>query len=63
MMTTAQSVDEPVWQIPDRLRLVAWLWLDPLPRVEDALLSIAGDAYAHRFVQRLRRHGYLPSDQ
>jgi len=42
---------------------VAWLWLDPLPRIEDALLKIVGEAYAHQLTQSLQRHGYLPSDQ
>ncbi|MGH2386584.1 MAG: Uma2 family endonuclease [Chloroflexota bacterium] len=42
---------------------IAWLWLDPLPRIEDALLKIVGEAYAHQLIQSLQRHGYLPSDQ
>jgi Uma2 family endonuclease len=40
---------------------VNWLWQEPLPGVEDALLEIAGDAYARQLVQSLRCHGYLPS--
>jgi Uma2 family endonuclease len=42
---------------------VAWLWLDPLPGIEDVLLKIVGDSYAHHLIQSLQRHGYLPSDQ
>ena len=42
---------------------LAWLWQEPLPSVEDALLQIAGDAYARQLVQSLRRLGYLPSGQ
>jgi Uma2 family endonuclease len=41
---------------------VAWLWLDPLPRIEDTLLKIVGDAYAHHLIRSLQRRGYLPSD-
>jgi hypothetical protein len=42
---------------------VAWLWLDPLPRAEDVLLEIAGDAYARQLLQSLQRHGYLPMNR
>ena len=42
---------------------VAWLWQEPLPRSEDVLLEIAGDAYAHQLVESLQRRGYLPTDR
>jgi Uma2 family endonuclease len=36
----------------------AWLWADPLPAVEAAVLSIAGEAYARHLYAQLRRSGY-----
>ncbi len=48
--------------IPDFWLREAWLWQDPTPAVEDALLDIAGDAYANQMIERLRRRGYLPSE-
>lgn len=36
----------------------AWLWQDPLPDPDDALLDILGDEYAQHLMERLRRHGY-----
>ena len=38
---------------------VGWLWQDPLPAVDDALLQIMGESYARRWIQRLREQGYL----
>lgn len=40
----------------------AWLWEDPAPAIEDALLDIAGDAYARQMIERLRQRGYLPPE-
>jgi len=40
---------------------VEWLWQEPLPAVEDVLLEVGGDAYAHRWIERLRRRGFLSS--
>jgi len=37
-----------------------WLWQDPLPVVEDVLLEVGGDAYAQRWIARLRERGLLP---
>lgn len=37
-----------------------WLWQDPLPEVEDALLEIGGEAYARRWIERLSQRGFLP---
>lgn len=39
-----------------------WLWQDPLPAVEEALLTVAGDAYARSLLNRLRRQGFLPAE-
>ncbi|HLJ81947.1 MAG TPA: Uma2 family endonuclease [Ktedonobacterales bacterium] len=36
---------------------VGWLWQDPLPEMEQALLEIDGDAYAAFLRERLRRAG------
>jgi Uma2 family endonuclease len=41
---------------------VEWLWQEPLPPVEDALLEIGGEAYARRWIARLREHGFLPPE-
>ncbi|HEV7126393.1 MAG TPA: Uma2 family endonuclease [Ktedonobacterales bacterium] len=38
---------------------LSWLWQDPLPAVEDVVLSVAGQAYAHALIDRLRRKGFL----
>ncbi|MBM4461385.1 MAG: Uma2 family endonuclease [Chloroflexi bacterium] len=38
---------------------VEWLWEDPLPAVDDVLLEIGGDAYARRWIERLRQGGFL----
>jgi Uma2 family endonuclease len=40
---------------------VAWLWQEPLPPVEEILLEIGGEAYARRWIERLRRQGFLSS--
>jgi hypothetical protein len=40
---------------------VAWLWQGPLPAVGEVLLSVGGEAYARRWIERLRQHGFLPS--
>ena len=39
---------------------VEWLWQDPLPPVDEALLEVGGEAYAQRVLERLRRRGFLP---
>lgn len=41
---------------------VAWLWQDPLPAAEELLLDIGGEAYAHRWIERLQRRGFLPAE-
>jgi hypothetical protein len=41
----------------------AWLWQDPLPEAEDALLEIDGEAYVRHKLERFRRRGLLPSDE
>ncbi len=38
---------------------VEWLWQEPLPVVEDVLLEVGGEAYAQRWVVRLRERGFL----
>ncbi|MCS7219906.1 MAG: Uma2 family endonuclease [Anaerolineae bacterium] len=38
---------------------VSWLWQNPLPMVEDVLLEIGGEAYARRWIERLRKRGFL----
>ncbi|MBD3324776.1 hypothetical protein GF339_09340, partial [candidate division KSB3 bacterium] len=40
---------------------VEWLWQDPLPATEDVLLEVGGEAYARRWIERLRQRGFLPS--
>ena len=38
---------------------VAWLWQEPLPRVDELLLEIGGAGYAQHLIARLRQRGYL----
>lgn len=45
--------------IPGFWLQVEWMWRSPLPPVEDVLLEVGGDAYAQRWVMRLRERGYL----
>jgi len=40
---------------------VEWLWEEPLPVVDDMLLEIGGEAYARRWIERLRQQGFLNS--
>lgn len=35
-----------------------WLWQDPLPDPDDALLDMLGEAYARHLIERLRKHGF-----
>jgi Uma2 family endonuclease len=42
---------------------VEWLWQEPLLAVEDVLLEVGGEAYARRWIERLRRHGFLPPSE
>jgi len=42
---------------------VEWLWQDPLPAVEEVLLEVGGEVYAHRLIERLRQHGFLPTEE
>lgn len=42
---------------------VEWLWQEPLPQVEDALLDIEGEERARRLLERLRSRGLLPDDR
>jgi Uma2 family endonuclease len=37
-----------------------WLWEENLPKVEDVLLEIGGEDYARAWLERLRRHGFIP---
>lgn len=38
---------------------VAWLWQEPLPPTDEALMEIGGQAYAERMVRKLRQRGLL----
>jgi Uma2 family endonuclease len=38
----------------------AWLWQEPLPDVEDAMLEIDGENYARQQMERFRKRGLLP---
>lgn len=38
---------------------VEWLWQEPMPPVDDILLEISGEEYAHRLVERLKERGWL----
>ncbi len=38
-----------------------WLWQQPLPAIEDVLLTVGGDAYARGWIERLRQGGFLDS--
>lgn len=40
----------------------SWIWQQPLPDVDDALLQIAGEDYARHLMDRIRQHG-LPTDE
>ncbi|HLY32276.1 MAG TPA: Uma2 family endonuclease [Ktedonobacterales bacterium] len=40
----------------------AWLWQEPAPDIEDAMLEVAGDTYARQMIERLRRRGFLPAE-
>ena len=42
---------------------VEWLWQDPLPAVEEVLLEVGGEVYAHRMIERLQQHGFLPTEE
>lgn len=42
---------------------VEWLWQETLPAVEEALLEIGGEAYARKWIARLRAHGFLAEDE
>ena len=42
---------------------VEWLWQESLPAVEDVLLEVGEEAYARRWIERLRRHGFLPPSE
>jgi len=37
-----------------------WLWAEPLPDIEDALLEVIGQAYLDQLTERARRHGLSP---
>lgn len=41
---------------------VDWLWQEPLPRTEDVLLEVGGEAYARRLIAQLRERGFLSDD-
>ncbi len=41
---------------------VEWLWQELLTDVDDVLLEIGGRGYAQRWIERLRRLGYLPGE-
>jgi Uma2 family endonuclease len=38
----------------------AWLWREPLPKAEEVLLDIGGEAYVQRMMQYWRQRGFLP---
>lgn len=38
---------------------VTWLWQDELPAVDDALLEIAGEAYARHLLDQIRQRGLM----
>lgn len=38
---------------------VDWLWVKPLPQVDEVLLAVGGDEYAQKWLKRLRDEGYL----
>ena len=62
----AFSGDQGVYEsevIRDFWLRVEWLWQDPLPPAEDVLLEIGGEAYARRWIERLRRQGFLTPDE
>lgn len=40
----------------------AWLWQDPLPTSEDALLEILAEEYVQHELERFQRGGLLPKD-
>lgn len=42
---------------------VAWLWLDPMPRLDDTMLEVGGETYARRVLDSLRRRGHLPGEE
>ena len=50
------------WVLPGFWLRVEWLWQEPLPAVDEALLEIGGEGYARSLIQRLRRRGFLPAD-
>ncbi len=39
-----------------------WLWQEPLPAAEDALLEMLGEEYVQHEMQRFRRRGLLPKE-
>jgi Uma2 family endonuclease len=41
---------------------VEWLWQEPLPKMDDVLLEVGGEAYARRLIERLRGKGFLPAE-
>lgn len=62
----AFSGDEGVYRseaVPDFWLRIQWLWQDPLPAADDVLLEIGGEAYARRWIERLRRQGFLTPDE
>lgn len=36
----------------------SWIWQQPLPDIDDALLQIAGEDYARHLIERIRRRGF-----
>ena len=46
-------------QLPGFWLRLAWLWQNPLPAPDDALLEISGEAYARQMIERLQQKGYL----
>ena len=47
--------------LPDFWLRLGWLWQEPLPAVDDVLLEVGGEAYARRWIERLRQRGFLKS--
>ncbi len=40
----------------------SWLWQEPLPTAEDALLEVLGEEYVQHELERFRRRGLLPKE-
>ncbi len=59
VMPDAEGIYRPV-VLPSFWLRVEWLWQEPLPAMEDVLLEVGGETYAHHWIERLQQHGFLP---